>query len=509
MWGTMAINWIGNDTAQTVAVRGSELQGGVADGGGGTDTLELWDFRYPQTFDFTTLTTFRNIEVIRGVIEVAKIRIRADQLADVTTIDSVDLNHRDEVSIVGLSIDLRGKTFIGNLIILPETANAEIHVSDFATASLIKPAVRGTHVRIQSGTLTAEQRIALYDQGIDIVTDGAGVTTTASGPVLEGLNGDAIIYKSGEMFLDAGSNATLTSDGHMKSLIVKFVERAGLFNILDVELGPRLKIQGTNADGEDRLFFDNVEIGGTFRETFERSLHFNFNSNATVEHVQEIVRSITYFYDLTSPPSSGSLKIEFTLEDAGGRSTKANSTIHFGSAPVPEPEPILGTDGNDVLNGSGGKDVIRGLLGDDILMGSAGNDDLDGGAGNDQLWGGAGNDTLKGGAGRDIFVFDTKANSKANRDKIADFKVKDDSIWLENKVFTKLGKKGTEAKPAQLKKDFFTLGTKAKDKNDYVIYDNKKGVLYYDADGSGKGKAAEIATLSKKLKMTHKDFFVI
>jgi hypothetical protein len=50
---------------------------------------------------------------------------------------------------------------------------------------------------------------------------------------------------------------------------------------------------------------------------------------------------------------------------------------------------------------------------------------------------------------------------------------------------------------------------KAKDKNGYVIYDNKKGVLYYDADGSGKGKQVEIASLSKKLAMTYKDFFVI
>jgi hypothetical protein len=34
-------------------------------------------------------------------------------------------------------------------------------------------------------------------------------------------------------------------------------------------------------------------------------------------------------------------------------------------------------------------------------------------------------------------------------------------------------------------------------------------VLYYDADGSGAGKALEIATLTKKLPMTYKDFFVI
>jgi Ca2+-binding RTX toxin-like protein len=108
-----------------------------------------------------------------------------------------------------------------------------------------------------------------------------------------------------------------------------------------------------------------------------------------------------------------------------------------------------------------------------------------------------------------VFVFDTKASKSTNRDKILDFKVADDTIWLDNKVFTKLGKTGSEKKPGQLKKDFFIVGPKAKDKNDYVVYDKAKGVLLYDADGSGKGKAVEIATLAKKLAMTYKDFLVI
>jgi Ca2+-binding RTX toxin-like protein len=116
---------------------------------------------------------------------------------------------------------------------------------------------------------------------------------------------------------------------------------------------------------------------------------------------------------------------------------------------------------------------------------------------------------LTGAKGKDVFVFDSKASRSTNRDKIVDFSVKDDSIWLDNKVFGKLGKSGSEKKPAQLKKDFFTIGSKAKDKNDHIVYDKAKGVLFYDADGSGKGKAVEIASLSKKLPMTYKDFFVI
>jgi len=142
------------------------------------------------------------------------------------------------------------------------------------------------------------------------------------------------------------------------------------------------------------------------------------------------------------------------------------------------------------------------------VTGGTGNDVVKGGSGKDKIAGGLGKDVLTGGKGQDAFVFNTKA-SKANVDKITDFNVKDDSIHLDNKYFAKLGSKGSEKSPAKLNKDFFTIGSKAKDKDDYLVYDNKKGVLYYDADGSGKGKAVEVATLSKNLKMTAADFFVI
>ncbi|MBB4041421.1 Ca2+-binding RTX toxin-like protein [Microvirga flocculans] len=146
----------------------------------------------------------------------------------------------------------------------------------------------------------------------------------------------------------------------------------------------------------------------------------------------------------------------------------------------------------------------------EIIRGTRFADVLKGGSGKDRIYGYLGKDTLTGGKGQDAFVFNTKPNTKKNGDKITDFNVKDDAIWLENKIFTKLGKAGSEAKPALLKKSYFVKGAKAKDKNDYVIYDDKKGKLYYDADGSGsKYKQVEIATLSKKLAMTYKDFFIV
>ncbi|NIX76640.1 cadherin domain-containing protein [Microvirga terricola] len=144
----------------------------------------------------------------------------------------------------------------------------------------------------------------------------------------------------------------------------------------------------------------------------------------------------------------------------------------------------------------------------DKIVGGAGKDSIGGGAGDDTLFGGLGNDTLTGGIGKDVFVFDTKPNKKTNFDTITDFNVKDDSIYLDDAVFKKLGK-GAILKPGKLNKNFFTVGDKAKDKDDYLIYNSKTGILSYDADGSGAGKAVEIAQLKKGFKMTYADFFVI
>ncbi|KAB0264848.1 calcium-binding protein [Microvirga brassicacearum] len=151
---------------------------------------------------------------------------------------------------------------------------------------------------------------------------------------------------------------------------------------------------------------------------------------------------------------------------------------------------LTGDSAANIIRGNSGWSSLRGMGGDDVLYGKNGKD------------------ALSGGTGRDTFVFDTKPNKIFNRDKITDFKPVDDTIYLDNSVFKKLGK-GSFTKPGKLNKAFFKISDKARDKNDYVVYDKKKGVLWYDADGSGQGAAVEISTLSKKLKMSALDFFVI
>jgi Ca2+-binding RTX toxin-like protein len=151
---------------------------------------------------------------------------------------------------------------------------------------------------------------------------------------------------------------------------------------------------------------------------------------------------------------------------------------------------------------------------DNSIVGNSGKNAIDGGDGNDKVNGGLGNDNLVGGSGKDAFMFTTKLGTsttdrKVNFDTVKDFSVRDDSLYLDNAIFKKLGKKGTEQKPAKLDKKFFTVGDKAKDKDDYIVYDKKTGVLSYDADGSGKGEAVEFALLKNKPTLKVDDFFVI
>jgi Ca2+-binding RTX toxin-like protein len=65
---------------------------------------------------------------------------------------------------------------------------------------------------------------------------------------------------------------------------------------------------------------------------------------------------------------------------------------------------IVGTDGDNVLDGGAGNDAISGGDGDDILKGGDGNDTLNGGNGDDLLQGGNGTDTLLGATGREVLT---------------------------------------------------------------------------------------------------------
>jgi Ca2+-binding RTX toxin-like protein len=172
-------------------------------------------------------------------------------------------------------------------------------------------------------------------------------------------------------------------------------------------------------------------------------------------------------------------------------------------------ESTKGTTAADVVYGGGGRDTLSGNAGDDTLKGGSNVDTLAGGTGNDRLYGGLGKDVLSGNTGKDAFVFDTKLSKSTNVDTLKDYNVRDDSVWLENKIFTKVGRAGSEKKPVKLSSDAFHVGKAAADAQDRIVYDKATGALFYDRDGSGVAAAVQFATLKKGLGLTHHDFFVI
>lgn len=147
------------------------------------------------------------------------------------------------------------------------------------------------------------------------------------------------------------------------------------------------------------------------------------------------------------------------------------------------------------------------------FKGDASDNTLRGKATDDTLNGGPGNDILYGGPGKDVFVFNAKLGTSAtnrafNFDTIKDFRFANDAIWLDNRIFQKLGQ-ATSSKPIQLQEEFFVLGSRAKDKDDYVLYDKTSGVLSYDPDGSGAKAPVEFARLKPGTALTHQDLFVV
>jgi Ca2+-binding RTX toxin-like protein len=174
-------------------------------------------------------------------------------------------------------------------------------------------------------------------------------------------------------------------------------------------------------------------------------------------------------------------------------------------------ENVIGGSGNDAITGDGlvnmlvgndGDDRLSGGDGNDRLQGGAGRDRIDGGKDNDEIDSGEGKDALTGGKSSDSFAFSTTLDANGNLDKITDFKPGADSISLIGAVFSAFD-------PGGLKGKYFAIGTKAKDGNDHVIYDDQTGMLSYDSDGKGGLKQIAFAKLKGSPAIGADDFQVL
>jgi serralysin len=231
-------------------------------------------------------------------------------------------------------------------------------------------------------------------------------------------------------------------------------------------------IYGSDAD-DDTLTFTPVDMANGLFSIVNGKLVLN--------------RALDYE---TAPSHS----ITISVQDGYGGVFTKTFTVNVSNVVETTPLYRIGTSAKDTLSGESGNDTLSGMGGNDLLYGNSGND---------KLYGGTGNDSLLGGSGKDIFVFDKKPHVKTNLDVIFDFNVADDTIYLAKSAYGKLSK-GT------LKKNAFVVGNSFKEEDDRILYSKNLGGIFYDADGSGeKYKAVQIASITKNLKMTYKDIYII
>jgi Ca2+-binding RTX toxin-like protein len=137
------------------------------------------------------------------------------------------------------------------------------------------------------------------------------------------------------------------------------------------------------------------------------------------------------------------------------------------------------------------------------LTGNAIAQTIYGNAGSNVLDGKGGADVLKGLGGKDFFQFSSTLGG-GNIDRIADFSVADDTIRLDDAIFTAFAGR-TSILPGHFRVN--TTGL-AQDASDHIIYRSTDGALFYDADGIGGAAGARFATLTTGLALTNADFVV-
>jgi Ca2+-binding RTX toxin-like protein len=146
------------------------------------------------------------------------------------------------------------------------------------------------------------------------------------------------------------------------------------------------------------------------------------------------------------------------------------------------------------LTGSSHNDRLTGDNRENLILG---------GDGNDVIAGGEGSDLLRGDAGLDAFVFDSALNPLSNVDRILDYTVADDRIWLDDAVFTALTAGGSIGAAA------FHVGSAAATAAHRIIYNAANGQILYDADGAGGASAVAFTRVGTGLSMTAAEFSVI
>jgi serralysin len=196
---------------------------------------------------------------------------------------------------------------------------------------------------------------------------------------------------------------------------------------------------------------------------------------------------------------------DVVIEAAGGGIDTVLATVTIALAAHVENVGLTGTVAIGAT-GNAENNRITGNAGDNALNGAEGNDRLSGLGGNDVLEGGLGRDGLTGGTGADRFVFNTPADTFLNFDTITDFVSGTDKLVFARSEFEGFAARGVLPQTAFRSGDGFNT---ANDTDDRLIYNTATGVLWYDADGTGTGRAVRVAVLAGQPDLLFSDILIV
>ncbi|PXX12815.1 Ca2+-binding RTX toxin-like protein [Nitrosomonas ureae] len=317
--------------------------------------------------------------------------------------------------------------------------------------------------------------------GSDVLTGWSGADTLIGGPGNDSyfveIAGDVVIEAFNEGIDSMNSSVTYTLPVNVENLTLRGASAIngtgnGQANTITGNAANNVLNGGAGNDNLQGAAGNDTLEGGTGRDTLDGGFGADNlkggsgNDNYVVDNAGDSI-----------------------VEAAGGGIDEVNSSVTYA---IPDPVENLTLTGTSAINGTGNSQANQ-------IIGNTGNNQLKAAAGNDILDGRQGADMLTGGIGNDIFRFTTMGQI----DTITDFNVVNDTIQLENAVFTALTVTGTLAAAR------FRIGANALDANDNIIYNSTTGALIYDANGNGAGAAVQIATIGDGLALTNADIVVI
>ncbi len=333
---------------------------------------------------------------MRGSAAAATIKIGGERLAGVTRIEGGN-SGADNLILTGDVLDLRGKTITGfsRIDVASGFAPVEVRLNDKATAmKVFLYETDQDRLILEGGTFSAAEIATLHDQGVDSVTDANGTYVNHAPIVALLANGFIATSVGTTVFLDVGRNATVTDDDETLAFLDVFCFAGDNGkDVLGIDATGTVTLSSGVSDGS-KISVGGVEIGTILMES---SIEFfvEFNGDASLARVQELLRCLTYKNTSADASLVGLRGIGINLVDQGQRWSPSNVTVTLAPA-----EARVLTPGND---------AITGTAGDDIFVASAYT--LSAG---DVIDGGDGRDTLKGtGGGLDLRLPATFANFEA------------------------------------------------------------------------------------------------